>query len=162
MPEEKWRWPRARAVSLPWDFCLKKNLSDGPFTSTADKTRLCPSAVFEEDEKLVKMKAHTEKVRLSCWPWSCSSGWLIYFNGKWLILTNRSVTPQHKTCPPPWHLTCEGKKRSLEWDKQRAELGKQKMELRCTLSLGVMYSPSVHLSGKGRRCVCNVIHLWAV
>lgn len=45
---------------------VEKNLSNEPFTSKADKTRLCPSAVFEEDETLVKMKAHTEKVHPLC------------------------------------------------------------------------------------------------
>lgn len=41
-----------------------ENLSNGPFTYKADKTRLRLSAVLQEDEKLVKMKAHTEKCTL--------------------------------------------------------------------------------------------------
>lgn len=160
MPEEKWCCSRAKPVSLPWDFSLKSWAMDTLLKKQIKQG--CVRALW-----LRKMKSWLK--------WRPTLRSVPRFLALFLVLcmidllqrqmahadkslsdaTTQNLVPT--LTPNLWR-----EKRHLQRDKQRAELGKQKMVLLSTLSLRVMYFPSVHLSGKGRRCVCNVIHLWAV
>lgn len=122
----------------------------------------------EEDEEPVTAKAHAERTRSSlCFCWCTPAGWLIRLSGKSFTLTNHRMTPQHKTGPVFWHLTCEENR----WHGNEGRGGKGEgrrgaggeavdpeddngMPHSLFLEHRVMNSPLVHLSRKARRRVC--------
>lgn len=156
MPKEKWCWSRAKAMSLPWDFGLKTWAMD-PLLKRQIKQGCVQALCLRKMKSWLRWRPTLRSVPL----------FLALFLFLWVIDLLQQMAHADKSLSdattqnlaPTLTANLWREKLSLERDEQRAVLGKQKMVAHSTLSLGVMYFYSVHLSGKGRRCVCNVIHL---
>lgn len=156
MPEEKWRWPRAQAVSLPWDFSLKTWAMDPLLTKQIKQgcvwalcyrkmkswlrwrltLRSAPSflALFlflRVIDLLQRQMAHADRLLSDA--------------------TTQNLAPS--LTPNLWR-----EKRSLERDKQRADLGKQKMVVQLQFLWEWCISPQfIYLGKEGDVCV-----MWSI